>query len=58
MGEKEDRFEKMNTQTDDNQVGACHALWIYNRGETEEWNGMGCDCEHIQGNLVCKLNPF
>ncbi len=34
----------------------CHALWLLNGHETEEWNGMGCDCEWIQGNLNCKLN--
>lgn len=38
--------------------GKCHALWLYTKGQTEEWNGSGCDCEFIQGNLNCKLNPF
>lgn len=44
--------------TDDATVGACHALWLLNGGETSKWNGEGCDCELIQGNLNCKLNPF
>lgn len=38
--------------------GKCHALWLYHGGETSEWNGTTCDCEWIQGNLNCKLNPF
>ena len=38
--------------------GRCHALWLLNGGETEEWNGDSCDCKHIQGILNCKLNPY
>lgn len=34
--------------------GKCHALWLYSKNETEEWNGDGCDCKCIQGNLVCR----
>ena len=36
--------------------GKCHALWLYHKGETSEWNGTICDCEWMQGNLLCKLN--
>jgi hypothetical protein len=36
--------------------GKCHALWLLKGGETQEWNGETCDCEWMQGNLLCKLN--
>lgn len=38
--------------------GKCMALWEYHKGETEKWNGESCDCELVQGNWNCKLNPF
>jgi hypothetical protein len=38
--------------------GKCMVLWVQNGGKTEEWNGDRCDCELIQGNYNCKLNPF
>lgn len=38
--------------------GKCHALWLLQGNETSEWNGIGCDCEYVQGILNCKLNPF
>lgn len=54
--ELEDYLKKLDT--DDDEVGACHALWLLNGGETQEWNGDRCNCQTIQGNLNCKLNPF
>lgn len=47
-----------NLDTDNDQVGACRALWLLNGGQTEQWNGIECDCEIIQGVYNCKLNPF
>lgn len=38
--------------------GKCHALWPLNGNETEKWNGMGCDCLYVHGQLNCKLNTF
>lgn len=38
--------------------GSCHALWLLNGGETQEWNGDSCKCEYIQGNFVCKRMKY
>jgi hypothetical protein len=38
--------------------GKCMCIWLLEGGETEKWNGVGCDCEIIQGHYNCKLNPF
>lgn len=39
---------------EENLEAKCHALWLLNGNETGKWNGMGCNCEWIQGNLNCK----
>lgn len=38
--------------------GKCHQLWLLNGGETGKWNGMGCDCPWVQGNLICERMKY
>lgn len=35
--------------------GGCHLIWLANGGQTEEWNGDGCRCKYVAGDLDCEL---
>ncbi len=40
--------------------GKCNVIYEYTRTDKDDakWRGEGCDCPIVQGNYVCKLNPF